>query len=80
MKMGGFHKNKNNYPTWNDSNRLVHRDVARNMVGGRIGKGRVVHHVDGDKSNFRKSNLRVMSRSEHSRLHARQRYYVFRKH
>ena len=51
----------------------MHRDVARNKVGGSIGSGRVVHHIDGNKSNFRKSNLRVMSRSDHSSLHTKKR-------
>jgi hypothetical protein len=63
--MGGFHKDRKGYPRWNDSNGLVHRSVAH------ASSGKVVHHIDGDKSNFRKSNLRVMSRSEHSSLHAK---------
>ena len=68
--MGRFHKDRNGYPRWNDSNRSVHRDVARNMVGGHISSNRVVHHIDGNKGNFRRSNLQVMSRSGHSSLHA----------
>ncbi len=73
MGMGGFHKDKKGYPRWNDSNRLVHRDVARNMSGGHLSRGTVVHHIDGNKGNFRASNLRPMSRSEHSSLHNRRR-------
>jgi len=34
-------------------------------------KGNVVHHKDGDKTNFRKSNLIEMRRSDHSSLHAK---------
>jgi len=71
--MGKTFKDRKGYPRWKDSGRLVHRDVASNIVGGPIGRGRVVHHVDGDKSNFRTSNLRVMSRSDHSSLHSRRR-------
>jgi hypothetical protein len=70
--MGNTHKDRKGYPRWNDSNRLVHRDVARNMFGS-IGEGRVVHHRDGDKSNFRRSNLTVMDRSDHSSYHAKRR-------
>ena len=69
--MGKTYKDKKGYPRWSDSGRLVHRDVASNMIGGPIGKGRVVHHKDGDKSNFRKSNLTVMNRSVHSSLHTK---------
>ena len=71
--MGNTYKDKKGYPRWSDSGRLVHRDVESNKIGGPIGKGRVVHHKDGDKSNFRKSNLTVMSRSDHSSLHAKKR-------
>jgi hypothetical protein len=65
------YKDKKDYPRWKNSGKLVHRTVASNMVGGRIGKGRVVHHKDGNKSNFRRSNLEVMSRRKHSSLHAK---------
>jgi hypothetical protein len=67
--MGGFHYDEKGYPRWNNTNGLVHRDVAR------PGRGEVVHHRDGDKGNFRRSNLQVMSRSEHSSLHARRKRY-----
>jgi len=69
--MGNTYKDKNGYPRWSDSHRLVHRDVARNMYGS-LGD-RVVHHKDDDKSNFRKSNLTAMSRSHHSSLEAKKR-------
>lgn len=65
--MGKFYKDKKGYPRWKDSKKLVHRTVAKP-------KGdQVTHHKDGNKGNFRKSNLKNMSRSEHSRLHARKR-------
>ena len=69
--VGDTYKDKKGYPRWRDSGKLVHRTVASNMIGGLIGKGRVVHHKDGNKSNFRKSNLTVMSRRHHSWLHAK---------
>ncbi|UCH31250.1 MAG: HNH endonuclease [Candidatus Bathyarchaeota archaeon] len=67
--MGKTYKDKKGYPRWKDSGKFVHRTVASNKVRGPIGKGRVVHHKDGNKSNFRKSNLTIMSRSTHSKLH-----------
>jgi hypothetical protein len=69
--MGNTYKDKNGYPRWSDSNRLVHRDVAGNKYGS-LGNS-VVHHRDGNKSNFRNSNLIKMSRSDHSSLHAKKR-------
>ncbi len=67
--MYNIYVDSNGYPRWNDSNKLVHRTVAANIVGGRIFPGYVVHHIDGNKMNFRKTNLWIMSRSNHARLH-----------
>ncbi len=71
--MFGKYIDKKGYPRWSDSKKLVHRTVAAKKVGGRIFPGMVVHHIDGNKRNFRFSNLQIMSRSAHSRLHARYR-------
>ena len=68
--MGIFKDNKG-YPRWNNSGKLLHRTVASNMIGGSIGRGRVVQHRDGNKSNFKQNNLTVMSGRSHSSLHAR---------
>jgi len=70
-------KDKKGYRRWKDSKKLVHRTVAEKKIGGKIGRGRVVHHKDGNKQNNRPSNLRVMSRSEHSSLHAKKRRGLF---
>ncbi len=72
-----FYIDSKGYPRWKDSKNLVHRTVAANKVGGRIFPGLVVHHIDGNKRNFRKSNLWIMSRGDHSRLHARERRLSF---
>jgi hypothetical protein len=65
--MGKFYYDEKGYPRWRDSGKLVHRTVAKP-------KGdEVTHHKDGNPKNFRKSNLKNMSRSAHSRLHARKR-------
>jgi len=61
------------YPRWKDSRRLVHRTVAANMFGGKLPDGMIVHHIDGNKRNFRKNNLGVMNRSAHAILHIRER-------
>ncbi|MCC6290477.1 HNH endonuclease [Candidatus Nomurabacteria bacterium] len=68
--MQNFYIDKKGYPRWKDSKTLVHRTVAANKVGGVIFHGYVVHHVDGNKRNFRKNNLWLMTRSAHTRLHA----------
>ncbi len=65
--MGFFHRDDKGYPRWNDSGKLVHKTIKH------AGPGQVVHHKDGDKGNFRRSNLQVMDRSAHSSLHAKKR-------
>lgn len=67
--MGKFYTDEKGYPRWKDSDKLVHRTVSK-PIGTQV-----VHHKDGDKGNFRKSNLVNLSRSTHSSLHARKRDY-----
>lgn len=47
----------------------VHRDVARKALGRDFKPNEVVHHIDGNKLNNRKNNLKVMTDSEHYKLH-----------
>ena len=68
-----FYIDRKGYPRYKDTGELVHRKVAAKKVGGPIYKGNVVHHKDGNKRNFRRDNIQVMSRSEHSKLHYKQR-------
>jgi hypothetical protein len=64
---------KKGYKRYKNSGKSVHRHVASRMVGGKIWKGKVVHHKDGNKLNNRRSNIQVMDRSNHSKLHANKR-------
>jgi hypothetical protein len=62
-----FYYDENGYPRWRDTDALVSRTIARPR------RDQVTHHKDENPHNFRKSNLQNMSRSGHSRLHARKR-------
>ena len=75
--MENKYKDQKGYPHWKDSRMLVHRTVASNMLGRKLFPWEVVHHIDENKMNFRKTNLRVMSRSAHAILHVRQRDLSF---
>ncbi len=44
--------------------------VAESRLGRSLRSGEEVHHVNGCKDDNRPSNLRVMTRTEHRRLHA----------
>ena len=66
-------KNKSGYPIYRNSGIPVHKAVAQNKIGRRLRPKEVVHHHDGNKSNFKKRNLSVMRRSFHSTLHTAKR-------
>lgn len=65
--------NKSGYQQFKDPGTgnwtLTHRRVAEKLVGGTIFAGREVHHIDGDRTNNRPSNLRIVSKEEHRRIH-----------
>jgi hypothetical protein len=61
-------KNKKGYPLTKKKS-AMHSKVAENRYG-KLPEGFVVHHIDGDKNNFRKKNLIVLHRKDHYRVHA----------
>ena len=77
LKTVDTYTDKKGYKHFSNSGIPVHRYVASRIVGGPIGSGRVVHHKDGNRQNNSRSNLHVMSRSSHSRHHARRRRSFF---
>ena len=48
---------------------LVHRIVAAQTLGRPLLPGEVVHHIDGNGENNEPSNLQVMQKGDHGRLH-----------
>lgn len=50
--------------------RHIHRIVAEKMLGRKLKKGEVVHHIDGNKTNNKPENLMIFkSQSEHAKFH-----------
>ncbi len=47
----------------------LHRLIIEEQLGRTLDSNEVVHHVDGDPLNNELSNLVVLSRAEHQRLH-----------
>jgi hypothetical protein len=71
--MKNIYIDKKGYPRFSNSGMPVHKAVAQNKIGRELRDGEVIHHNNGDKTDFRKSNVSVMSRSFHSKLHAAKR-------
>jgi len=46
-----------------------HRLIMENFLGRKLEFNEVVHHIDGNGKNNSLSNLKIMSRKEHSKLH-----------
>jgi len=57
------------YTTGENKFRSVHDVLIEKALGIKLCKGECVHHIDEIRSNNELSNLLLMSRAEHSRLH-----------
>lgn len=76
-KISGVHK-KNGYWYENgykvlylEGNKSIkeHIKVMEEHIGRKLHYNEIVHHIDGNKLNNKLSNLRLMTRGEHSKLH-----------
>ena len=47
-----------------------HRLIMERRIGRRLSSDELVHHINGDPRDNRIENLKIISRSEHARLHA----------
>lgn len=73
-----FRKNKSGYQTFKDSDgkiRSVHKRVAEKKMGGPVRKGYEVHHKNRNKNDNRPSNLTVVKKSTHRKLHSKKKRF-----
>jgi hypothetical protein len=54
----------------NGSPVFEHRHVAEQVLGRKLKKHEIVHHLDGDTKNNDRKNLVILSRGKHLTLHA----------
>ncbi|MFC1899626.1 HNH endonuclease [Chloroflexota bacterium] len=67
--MGKTYLDRRGYPRYSDTGELVHIKVVEKRIGRRLRRNEVVHHKDENKTNFKSTNLVVMKRREHLKLH-----------
>lgn len=48
-----------------------HRIIIESFIGRPLSEDEIIHHIDGDKKNNDISNLAIVSRSEHAKIHSR---------
>jgi len=65
--------NSSGYQTFNTGSgwKSTHRAVAEKKVGGTIFKGCEVHHINGNKTDNRSSNLTILSKAAHRKIHGK---------
>lgn len=49
--------------------KLYHRYIVENHIGRKLLKNEQIHHIDGNKLNNCLSNLQILDKNEHMRLH-----------
>lgn len=55
-----------------------HRKIAEDVLQRPLTKNEIVHHIDGNKLNNDRTNIQVMSRSEHTKHHYENRNELFK--
>lgn len=53
-----------------------HRYIMEQFLGRKLKSNEIVHHIDGNKRNNNLSNLEILTRSEHARLHKPYKYFT----
>ena len=53
-----------------NKSRGEHVVIIENLIGRRLFANECVHHIDKNRSNNKASNLQLMTRSDHAKLHA----------
>ncbi len=67
--MGKIYTDKKGYPRYSDNNELVHISVMEKKIGRRLKDDEIVHHINEDKTDFRRRNLQLLNRKDHFKVH-----------
>ncbi|HPM01479.1 MAG TPA: HNH endonuclease signature motif containing protein [Candidatus Cloacimonadota bacterium] len=71
--MAKYRTSNSGYRQYNSGSgwHYTHRTVAEKKMGGPVYNGYEVHHINGNKTDNRPSNLTVVSSSEHHKIHGK---------
>lgn len=62
--------NKDGYYAFKSNHMLVHRFIAKKVLGRDLQRNEVVHHINGQKTDNRRFNLCVMDAEKHEQFHS----------
>ena len=60
---------KRGYPRFRDNKKLVHRVVMEKKIGRPLREDELVHHINGDKTNYSRRNLQLVNKTDHFKIH-----------
>ena len=65
MRKAKTYIDRKGYRVYEDSGKRVHRVVMERMIGRPLRKGEHVHHINGTKTDNRRTNLKKVTPKEH---------------
>ena len=75
---GKTYIDENGYRRFSDSNKLVHRYVVEKMIGRKLRRGEIVHHINRNKLDNSPENLEVFANQEEHEKHHRETDWLFK--
>lgn len=71
MSESKTYEDENGYLRFKDSNRYVHIWVMRKKLNRHLKKGEIVHHINGNKKDNSDTNLIILNKEQHYKLHTK---------
>ena len=69
---GGIRRNKDGYLQYTSNDKFLHRKIVEDFIGRKLNNKEVIHHINGNVTDNRLINLKIMTNSEHRKLHCKE--------